>query len=297
MEGMPQRTLAEMMTISRRWALNRADLVVILLVLFAVTLAAIVLIYEIPPPSQPGADGARTYMTAVVGAWGAVSLAIVGAAVRLTWVRIGLITLLSSEIKAIQYGLLLMDMLDFWVGVYRNPERGAEGFADTPREEKYFEIFHSVSENVGNLHPAAVESIVRFYTYLKMSRDAAGSLKSWDTQQDPDKRKAHIRYVVDLLTQSMLWGFAALWHLGFQATDQNRSLLEKLHMAYEAIHGQKSFNEKLLIGHAKRRELELFFAVRVESNLAPGQQALETADVAPNPASEVHNGQVQRPES
>ena len=68
-------------------------------------------------------------------------------------------------------------------------------------------------------------------------------------------------------------------------------------MAYEAIHGHKSINEKLLIRHAKQRELELFFALRVESNLSPRQQALETADVAPNPAGEVHNGQVQRPES
>ena len=52
-----------------------------------------------------------------------------------------------------------------------------------------------------------VDAIVRFYTYLKMSRDAAAALHSWKDQKDPAIRQVHVVYVIQLLTLSMLWGF------------------------------------------------------------------------------------------
>jgi hypothetical protein len=103
-------------------------------------------------------------------------------------------------------------MFDFWALVHAHAELGPAGFADVPREENYFALFHGVIGNVANLHPRVVEAIVRYYTYLKMSRDAAGALKSWDKGvTQPELRQLHVTYVVQLLSLSCLWGFVALW--------------------------------------------------------------------------------------
>jgi len=82
--------------------------------------------------------------------------------------------------------------------VFENPGTGGFGFADVPRDEDYFQAFHSLSDNIGNLHPRTVEALVRFYTYLKMSRDAAAALHSWREQTNPKVRQMHVVYVVRL---------------------------------------------------------------------------------------------------
>jgi hypothetical protein len=151
-----------------------------------------------------------------------------------------------------------MDMFKFMAEVHDNPAGGSLGFADYPREEKHFEVFHSVSNNIGNLHPKVVEAIVRFYTYLKMSRDAAMALRSWEKQTDNNIRQMHVVYVVKFLSPSMLWGFVALQAMGLTGVKQEREFLQQIERAYKSVTGGELSD--LLKDHPRAAEIDEFFA-------------------------------------
>ncbi len=244
----------------RRWALNRGDLVIAVVALVVITvLAALGILSQ---GAQSWAFGSATPDAKLTGAifagWVAIVLAGIGGAVRITSTRQGLTSLFSSEIRALQFGLSTMEMFGFWAVAYAKPEVGAMGFADVPRDEKYFETFHSVADNIGNLQPKVVEAIVRFYTYLKMSRDAAASLYSWEKQTDPLIRQLHVTYVVRLLSISMLWGFVALWSMGFRARQQEIEFLKKIEQGYDAVVGSRRFAD--MVGqHPEATQLRSFF--------------------------------------
>ena len=149
-------------------------------------------------------------------------------------------------------------MFEFWARLHADPEVGALGFADVPREEDYFSTYHTVGNNVGSLHPKAVEAVVRFYMYLKMSRDAAAALKSWEKQSDCAIRKMHIVYVMKLLSISMLWGFVALWFMGLVAHTQDTDFMKKMEAGYDAVMGRGMFFE-LCSTHVRAAEIMKFF--------------------------------------
>jgi hypothetical protein len=242
---------------SRRWAI-RLD--VVLGVLAAILFSAIagwqvaVLLTQTAIP----APDIKSIISAVVAAWVAIVLACIGGAIKITSARQNLITLFTSEIRAIQYGLGQMDMFSFWKDLHANPANGAIGFADVPREEDYFAIYHSATGNVGNLHPRVVEAIVRFYTYLKMSRDAAASLASWKRQKDDAVRRLHVEYVVRLLSLSMTWGFAARWYMGQEADPDDVDLLDRLTDCVDSVQGPGSY-DTLKQRHRRRHALDGFF--------------------------------------
>ena len=235
----------------RRWALNRFDLILGLAVAFATTSAVTVTIFS-------GALG-KEIASAILAGWVAILLAAIGAAIKITSTGQSLISLLSSELKALQYGLATMTMFEFWKVVHTRPEEGAWGFADTPRDEDYFQIFHSVGNNIGNLHPEVVEAIVRFYTYLKMSRDAAAALHSWKEKTDRELRKMNVKRVVHLLTLSMLWGFVALWFMGFKAQKHDHRFRATIKDAYDTVLGSGEFDQ-LLSEYSRKAELGKFFS-------------------------------------
>jgi hypothetical protein len=207
--------------------------------------------------SDPQSD-ARSFVSAIVAGWSAIVLACLGGAIRITSTRQSLLTLFTSEIRAIQYGLRRMEMFGFWVWVHAHVKEGHAGFADLPREENYFALFHSVIGNVANLHPRVVEAIVRYYTYLKMSRDAAGALKSWDYVTNPELRKLHVACVVQLLSLSCLWGFVALWYMGQMATKPDWELAERMEDAVESLLGVGMY-ARLNEFHPERAALVEFF--------------------------------------
>jgi hypothetical protein len=226
----------------RRCALNRVDLILGLTAVLVATIAAVVLLVSDDVQKllfrQPvGKDLAAP----ILAGWVAIVLACVGAAIKITSTRWSLISLLTAEIRALQFGLSNMHMFEFWAAIHGNPERGAFGFADVPRNENYFQLFQSVSENIGNLGPNVVDAIVRFYTYLKMSRDAAAALHSWKEQNDPAIRRVHVAYVIQLLTLSMLWGFVALWFMGARANKYDRDFLKRIQAAYSVTIGSEAF--------------------------------------------------------
>ncbi|HUI98560.1 MAG TPA: hypothetical protein VLX44_22610 [Xanthobacteraceae bacterium] len=246
----------------RRWALNRADLVLGVVIAIGVTIGASLLVNSDSARALIFKDAAlqKEIVGAIFAGWIAILLASIGAAVRVTLMRQTLISLFSSEITAIQYGLATMEMFEFWAAAHDNPERGALGFADAPRNEDYFQTFHSVSGNIGNLHPRVVESIVRFYTYLKMSRDAAAGLHSWEKQEDPKLRKMNVEYVIRLLGLSMVWGFVALWFMGFKAGPQEQGILQKIQTGYDKVMGDAEFR-KMMESHMRKEAIFMFFAL------------------------------------
>jgi len=202
---------------------------------------------------------ARSFVSAIVAAWAAIVLACLGGAIKITATRQSLVTLFTSEIRAIQYGLTSMDMFTFWALVHANAAEGPAGFADVPREENYFALFHGVIGNVANLQPRVVEAIVRYYTYLKMSRDAAGALKSWEKVTQPEFRQVHVTYVVRLLCLSSLWGFVALWYMGQMATKPDRELAASMEGAVDSLFGKGAYAELNAL-HPERAALVGFFS-------------------------------------
>lgn len=237
----------------RRLGLNRPDLVLGIFVVIAGTALAT---YFLAEPIRQG--GTNSTAAALLSGWIIVLLACLGGVIKITLTRQTLISLLASEIRAIQYGLRMMDMFDFWAAVYETPEQGPRGFADQPRKEEYFEIFHSVSSNIGNLHPDVVEAVVRFYTYLKMSRDAAAALQNWDAHIGADTRRQNVKHVMLILCQSMLWGVAALQLMGFKASDQDRKIRDALEASYDRIFGVHSF-KFLKNDHIRSGSIEGFY--------------------------------------
>jgi hypothetical protein len=242
----------------RRWALNRADLIFGAVVLLVMVLAVVVAISSPIWERLSGVGSDGKLIGALLAGWVTVFLAGLGGAVRITSTRQSLTSLFRSEIKALQFGLSTMDMFEFWKELHSNPGVGALGFADAPRKEDYFKAYHTVGDNVGNLHPKVVEAVVRFYMYLKMSRDAAAALKSWEKQPDLAVRKMHVSYVIDLLSLSMLWGFVALWFMGWVAQTQDTDFMKKIESGYDAIKGRGMFS-KLCSAHVRAAQIAKFF--------------------------------------
>jgi hypothetical protein len=246
----------------RRWAMNRADILLGFAVFILMMIAAAIAICSDTVWSRlmgAGTDG--KLVVALLTGWLTILLAGVGGAIKITSTRQSLTSLFRSEIKALQFGLLTMDMFEFWTKLHANPEIGALGFADIPRNEDYFATYHTVGNNIGSLHPKVLEAVVRFYMYLKMSRDAAASLNSWENQSDLVVRKMHIVYVVQLLSIGMLWGFVALWFMGFAAQTQDKDFMEKMRTGYDAVIGGDMFS-KLCSAHVRSAEIEKFFRAR-----------------------------------
>jgi hypothetical protein len=242
----------------RRWAV-RVD--VGLGLALAIILTCIVLweLNDLLKHASGAQSDARSFFSAIAAAWAAIVLACLGGAIKITAARQSLVTLFTSEIRAIQYGLMRMEMFNFWALVHANASGGAAGFADVPREENYFALFHGVIGNVANLHPRVVEAIVRYYTYLKMSRDAAGALASWEKVTQPDLRQAHVVYVVRLLSLSSLWGFVALWYMGQMATEADWDLDASMKNAVENVVGTGAY-AKLREIHPEHDALSAFFS-------------------------------------
>jgi hypothetical protein len=256
------------MRVQRRWALNRADLILGLLAATVGTIAALYLALRLSSPSatvvSPAQNASGTappnaIAVAILTAWLAILLACIGGVLKVTSTRQNLISLFASEIRAIQYGLAIMKMFDFWCALHSAPEQGPVGFADTPRKEDYFSLFHGVGNNIGNLHPYVVEAVVRFYTYLKMSRDGAAALHGWKEITGPAIRKADVEHVISLLTHSMLWGFIALDLMGFKARTQDRELLQAMERCYNSIRGPGAL-DCLQSAHYRSDILKRFFA-------------------------------------
>jgi hypothetical protein len=164
-------------------------------------------------------------------------VALVGTIVKVTTARQNQITLFSSEIRAIQSGLSKMEMVTFWLMVFDKPGDGTKGWADAPRSSDYFALFHAESGTIVSQDPQIVEAIVRFYTYLKMSRDAAAAVAGWQLQKTPDEgaRKRDVQHVVRLLGLAVLWGFIARYAMGQHPDRADADLMKSMAAAMDVV--------------------------------------------------------------
>jgi hypothetical protein len=98
------------------------------------------------------------------------------------------------------------------------------GFADTARKENYFSIFDKNSSDLGGLDPAAVNDITAFYTFLKASRDATGSMDRWkDPNHDTSMKKEDLITIIYLCFLMTIHGSLALDRL--VSSEANRSIV------------------------------------------------------------------------
>jgi hypothetical protein len=242
----------------RGWAI-RFDVVFGILAVMVLTTVVGRELYRLFTEAPPVALSETKGLTApLMAAWAAVVIACIGGAVKVTSARQNLIRLLSSEIRAIQYGLTKMNMFDFWLRVHADPEKGAMGFANTPRTEDYFAIFHAASGTIVNQHPLVVESVVRFYTYFKMSRDAAAALGGWEKQLDPEERKRDVEYVVRLLSLAMFWGYAARFSMGHTCDPDDVVQLDEIKRVMNGVLKDRSY-EELCTKHPRAGAIKQFF--------------------------------------
>lgn len=192
------------------------DLIIIQAVLLAITLLLAILIWTIgSSPSTPVAAQTLSHgvppnnlviqnpligtdprgaarisaLAALIAAWAAASIAIYNRMIT----RLGVIDIVSFEIIAICRVISSADLTKDFINLYETLK--PRGFGDTARAEEYFENFHRLGKEVGDIHRYDIARITEFYTYLKGSRDATGSIAHWfdkDGNQNPDydeKRK------------------------------------------------------------------------------------------------------------
>jgi hypothetical protein len=242
----------------RRWAV-RLDAILIIV-------AAIILLTSVAPALLKFHFFQSMQAPIITGVLAVVTACFAGA-MKITAGRQSLLTLYGSEIRAIQYGLSEMRMFDAWISAYRNPERGARDFAGPPRTAEYFAIFHATSNTLVNQAPEIVEAVVRFYTYLKMSRDAAAALGSWEvmaelSSEERQDRNKDVKHVVRLLSLSMIWGYVARHFMGQRSDKADVEQLGKIVETMDAVLEADAF--PLFFDRFPHKEaLEEFFGINV----------------------------------
>src|SRR4051812_47724790 len=110
---MTSSPLANIRLALRRWAV-RLDVGVGLLAVTGLTALAARELSAILSGGGAATAETRGLASALIAAWVAVVLACLAGAVKITSTRQGLVTLFTSEIKAIQFGLARMQMFEFW---------------------------------------------------------------------------------------------------------------------------------------------------------------------------------------
>lgn len=112
----------------RRWAMDRADFALgICLGLALIVLILLIAFSQSVRLSLFGtADFQKSTAPALIAALATLTLTVVAGIVKVTAARQSLSSLITSEIRAIQYGILTMDMFDFW-----------DGFTFIPRVEHW----------------------------------------------------------------------------------------------------------------------------------------------------------------
>jgi hypothetical protein len=241
----------------RRWAVRLDVLCGLVATIVLVSVVGWQLFRFLPTP-QPG--DAKGLGAPIITGSVAILVACVGGIVKITSARQNLITLFSSEIRAIQFGLTVMQMFPFWAEAHARPELGRQGWADAPRTSDYFEIFHAASGTLVNQHPNVVESIVRFYTYFKMSRDAAAAVAGWQEPPDLPKRKRDVEHVVRLLALSMFWGYIARSSMGQLSDASDVDQLHEMVGVMNDVLGPSGYPEMFDL-LPRKEALEEFFGV------------------------------------
>lgn len=137
--------------------------------------------------------------------------------------RDNLITALRSDVRSIVQAFHLTHIVKAYVFAASLRQLDATTLAgyDTAREETYFKLYESLSPQLGTLPQDLAREVVRFYTFLHVSRDAAKPLMAM-ASKTPDLVRFHIHTgnVLIALREVLL---AAVQVLGKQYSRQRSS--------------------------------------------------------------------------
>jgi hypothetical protein len=280
---------------------NDFDLRVLIILLAALVACAIVIVLNPPLAERWGLTEQEPRNLLHQGeVIAAVILLVAGFAawiVRTAQDRSSHLQMFQSEITALLYGLEEVHMLEFWTALYQKPDSWPMAWADVPRGEDYFSLYHASITALGTLRPSFVESAVRHYTYLKMSRDAARGLDAFkrlkpdletpeecratpdDTpanrkRQPPDDitrlKQLQTHDIIKLLSLSLLWGFICLYRSGRRANQTEERLLVAAFLAYnetrETITGTPIHAVVESLPLAATKDLGRFFYALLDGN-------------------------------
>ena len=159
----------------RRWAMNRADILLGFAVFILMMIAAAIAICSDTVWSRlmgAGTDG--KLVVALLTGWLTILLAGVGGAIKITSTRQSLTRLFRSEIKALQFGLLTMDMFEFWRKLNR-----ICGCTNRPVLIRANQQPHGAESSVRSTRPVSVDSLP------ECRRGSARIRAVWRLSQNP----------------------------------------------------------------------------------------------------------------
>lgn len=200
------------------WSRHIADLIFSFMLSVFVLALFLSVIWSFAPnsPQEAGTVSATLIAASVAsfGAWLTFFVVLYGKATA----RLGTIDLISYEIISVCRVISAMRIVDGFISLYSSLR--PKNFADTAREEQYFEQFHREGKSIGDLNRYDIARISEFYIYLKASRDATLSLRRWaDNDGNPAKnyskteKKADVNAVIYSLFLSIEAGCYAVMSL------------------------------------------------------------------------------------
>lgn len=169
--------------------------------------------------------------------------------------RLGVVDLFTSEILSVMNVIVKMRLIHHYKIIYHNPGIIRINPKDLQAgSEKYTEIFEKNASELGSLKKDVVESIARFYTYLRASRDATRRFSSWEgsieqgcPERGYEQKQDDVQQVVLLLSLSLKNGvIAAIELLDDRDIKRIRSLepvLADIKEAIEILRGPGSLSE------------------------------------------------------
>ncbi|MET3132583.1 Flp pilus assembly pilin Flp [Oxalobacteraceae bacterium GrIS 1.11] len=92
-----------------------------------------------------------------------------------THARKSVVTAIRSDIRSIVQALDMIGLVSSFVNTLRSPKKAPEfpPWSDSPREENYFKLYEALTPQIGIVDQELAKEVVRFYTFLRISRDAA----------------------------------------------------------------------------------------------------------------------------
>jgi hypothetical protein len=105
-------------------------------------------------------------------------------------------TAIRSDIRSIVKSLEIMGIVDSFIKTFESPRDKPEypSWTNSPGKEDYFKMFGAIAPQIGKVPPPLAKEIVRFYTFLRISRDAAQPISDLRKIQNPDgKHSDHIK--------------------------------------------------------------------------------------------------------
>lgn len=97
------------------------------------------------------------------------------------------VTALRSDVRSLVLAIHSAKLVESFIETHLSPDNDPKfpPWSDSPRQEDYFKLYEGLSPQIGKIRHQLAREIVRFYTYLRISRDAAAPI-------GPLRREKHV---------------------------------------------------------------------------------------------------------